>query len=148
MINGVMRGTDLTCETLCALFRAEGIDAEMDEDGSVLVPELEPPVVVSVVELPDRGVKMIHFETSFQMRVIAEEDDRFALCNRINDGQFFIRAASSGPGSLTLSCELPVSDAVPEQTLLMTLGGFAFHANSVHEYDLDDLLRPLERINR
>ena len=101
-----------------------------------------------MTELPDRNVKLIHFETSFQMRSTADEDDRRALCNRINDGQRFIRAASQEPGSLTLSCELPVSDAVPEQTLLMTLGDFVFHANSVHEYDLDDLLRPLERINR
>lgn len=144
MKNGVMRGTGLTCEGVCALLSAAGIDAEMDEDGSVLVHELEPPAIVSVVELPDRGVKLIRFETSFQIRVTADEDDRCALCNRINDGQLFIRAASSGPRSLRLSCELPVSDGVPEQTLLMTLGGFVFHANSVHEYDQDDFLRPSE----
>lgn len=68
MKDGVMRGTGLTCEALCALFSAAGIDVEMDEDGSVLVHELEPPAVVSVVELPDRDVKLIHFTTSFQIR--------------------------------------------------------------------------------
>ncbi len=140
MKNGAMKETDLACGALCALFGAAGIDAEMDEDGSVLIHEMEPPAVVSVTELPDRGVKMIRFETSFQMRSTADEDDRCALCNRINDGQFFIRAANREQGFLTLSCELPVSDAIPEQTLLMTLGGFVFHANSVHEYDPHNFL--------
>lgn len=143
MKNGAMRGTDLSCEALCAIFCAEGIDAEMDEDGSVLVHELEPPAVVSMSQLPDRDVKLIHFEASFRIRSTTDED-RCALCNRINDGQFFIRAASREQGFLTLSCELPVSDAVPKQTLLMTLGGFVFHANSVHEYDCEDFLKPPE----
>ena len=99
MKDGVIRGTDLTCEALCALFSAAGIDAEMDEDGSVLLHELEPPAVISVVELPDRDVKLIHFATSFQMRSTTD-DDRCALCNRINGGQFFIRAASPEGGLL------------------------------------------------
>lgn len=144
MKNDAMRGTDLTCEALSSLFSAAGIDAEMDEDGSVLVHELEPPAIVSVIEFSDHGVKTIHFETSFQMRSTADEDDRCALCNRINNGQVFIRAVSPKPGSMVLSCELPVADTVSPQTLLMTLGGFVFHVNSVHEYDPDDFLNRSE----
>jgi len=54
------------------------------------------------------------------------------------------QSESQAQEMLVLSCELTVSDAVSDQPLLMTLGGFVFHANSVHEYDPDDFLRPLE----
>jgi hypothetical protein len=47
-------------------------------------------------------------------------------------------------GSLTLSCKLPVTDVVSERTLLMTLGSFAFHASSIHEYDPDYFLKLIE----
>ncbi|MBC7256982.1 MAG: YbjN domain-containing protein [Chloroflexi bacterium] len=105
---------DISKEALLAIYQTAYMDAEIDDDGDILIREDYRHFV-----FPEEDGRAIHLATFFRSREGAPVEEKLAYANRVNDELVLIRASYTERGAFCFDYYIPVQGGITKQAIVL-----------------------------